>query len=148
MTPKNTEACSLHIFVDVIKDAYAVDIFLRIEIRSEVELIFIAAKSRVASLKNVTILRMELLSVTVGERLTQTIKDVLGWVKMKKYYWCELFTVGAWISKDDNGPVFVQNRVLQIRRLSSPSWMHLSSDKNLADVPTRGCKAGQRTAKR
>ncbi|XP_055944482.1 uncharacterized protein LOC129975444 [Argiope bruennichi] len=139
---KDISNCTFHTFVDGSKDAYAAVTFLRIENNGRIELFLLAAKFRVAPLRGTTIPRMELLAAVIGARLANSVVEALGWKNVTIYYWSDSTTVLAWILREENWPVFVRNRVQEIRKLSNPtSWRHIPGDKNPADLPSRGCKA-------
>ncbi|GFX73310.1 uncharacterized protein TNCV_4206601 [Trichonephila clavipes] len=53
-------------------------------------------------------------------------------------------TALAWIQRTRDWGVFVSNRVKEIRNLSDvSSWEHVPSEKNFADILSRGCNAQQ-----
>ncbi|GFX42343.1 uncharacterized protein TNCV_110631 [Trichonephila clavipes] len=53
-------------------------------------------------------------------------------------------TALAWIQRTREGDVFVSNRVKEIGNLSDvSSWEHVPSEKNFADILSRGCSAQQ-----
>ncbi|XP_072380765.1 uncharacterized protein [Diabrotica undecimpunctata] len=109
---------SLHMFSDASKKAYAVVVFLRV-VRNDVSIFLVAAKSRVAALKKISIPRLELLAATIGVRLYQSVKRQFSQY-VESYFWSDSTTVLSWIQREDDWSVFVFNRVQEIRNLVNP----------------------------
>ncbi|GFY56538.1 integrase catalytic domain-containing protein [Trichonephila inaurata madagascariensis] len=134
---------ALHVFCDASKKAYAACVFLRVEYE-EVFVKLIQEKARVAPLKDISIPRLELLSCTLGTRLAASVKNDLNLPDVRIYYLTDSMTALAWIQRTRDWGVFVFNRVKEIRNLSDvSSWEHVPSEKNFADILTRGCSAQQ-----
>ncbi|GFY61880.1 integrase catalytic domain-containing protein [Trichonephila inaurata madagascariensis] len=135
---------ALHVFCDASKKAYAACVFLRVEYEENVFVKLIQAKARVAPLKDISIPRLELLSCTLGTRLAASVKNDLNLPDVRIYYLTDSMTALAWIQRTRDWGVFVFNRVKEIRNLSDvSSWEHVLSEKNFADILTRGCSAQQ-----
>ncbi|XP_054279087.1 uncharacterized protein LOC128997473 [Macrosteles quadrilineatus] len=137
---------TLHIFSDASQNSYASVAFLRIELEDYVRVQLVAAKSRVApvtkSSKKMTIPRLELLAASISARLYSTIVDDYKLHDVVTYFWTDATTVLAWIKREDNWNVFVNNRVSEIKRLTSQhEWRFVPGNKNPADLPSRGCSA-------
>ncbi|GBN11809.1 hypothetical protein AVEN_47116-1 [Araneus ventricosus] len=129
--------------------AYAAAVFVRIECADVVQVNLLAAKSRVAPVKTITIPRLELLSATVGARLCRSVPNALQWDNVKQHYWTDSTTVLGWIQSEELWSVFVNNRVQKIRKLTDPTlWKHLPGARNPADLPSRGCSAHQLPCRR
>ncbi|XP_072392091.1 uncharacterized protein [Diabrotica undecimpunctata] len=85
-------------FSDTSKKAYAAVVFLRV-IRNDVVLMFlVAAKSRVAPLKKISISRLELLAAAIGVRLYQSVKGQFSQY-VESYFWSDSTTVLSWIQR-------------------------------------------------
>lgn len=131
------EKWSLHTFCDASGKAYAAVVFLRKVQHNEVSIHLLAAKTRVAPLKKMTIPRLELMSATIGARLCKSVQDCLNH-KMETVLWSDSSTVISWIRRKDDWSPFVGNRVSEIRSLtSSESWRHVPGNWN--PIPSRGC---------
>ncbi|GFW46765.1 integrase catalytic domain-containing protein [Trichonephila clavipes] len=135
---------TLHVFCDASKKAYAACVFLRVEYEENVFVKLIQAKARVAPLKDISIPHLELLSCTIGTRLAASVKNDLNLPDVRIYYLTDSMTALAWIQRTRDWGVFVSNRVKEIRNLSDvSSWEHVLSEKNFADILSRGCSAQQ-----
>ncbi|GFU98910.1 integrase catalytic domain-containing protein [Trichonephila clavipes] len=135
---------TLHVFCDASKKAYAACVFLRVEYEENVFVKLIQAKARVAPLKDISIPRLELLACVLGTRLAASVKNDLNLPDVRIYYLTDSMTALAWIQRTRDWGVFVSNRVKEIRNLSDvSSWEHVPSEKNFADILSRGCNAQQ-----
>ncbi|GFW09899.1 integrase catalytic domain-containing protein [Trichonephila clavipes] len=135
---------TLHVFCDASKKAYAACVFLRVEYEGNVFVKLIQAKARVAPLKDISIPRLELLACVLGTRLAASVKNDLNLPDVRIYYLTDSMTALAWIQRTRDWGVFVSNRVKEIRNLSDvSSWEHVPSEKNFADILSRGCNAQQ-----
>ncbi|GFT37479.1 DUF5641 domain-containing protein [Trichonephila clavipes] len=62
-----------------VRAAYASCVFLRTEVGGAITCQLVQARARVASIKPITIPRLELLACTIGSRLINTTKIDLDW---------------------------------------------------------------------
>ncbi|XP_071044575.1 uncharacterized protein [Parasteatoda tepidariorum] len=137
---------SLHVFCDASKLAYGTCVFVRVESTNEpsVKVNLVQAKSRVAPLKPLTVPRLELLACCIGSRLLANIIKDLNLNNIDIYCWTDSTTVLSWIKRELNWGIFVQNRVKEIRSLTSHTmWRHIPGSFNPADLASRGCSAEQ-----
>ncbi|GFX80556.1 uncharacterized protein TNCV_3929641 [Trichonephila clavipes] len=131
---------SLHVFCDASKAAYASCVFLRTEVGGAITCQLVQARARVASIKPITIPRLELLACTIGSRLINTTKIDLGLENVPIYCWSDSVNALYWIKRKENWGTFVNNRVQEIRRLTNAEdWKHIPGILNPADLPSRGC---------
>ncbi|GFX09989.1 uncharacterized protein TNCV_4101291 [Trichonephila clavipes] len=131
---------SLHVFCDASKAAYASCVFLRTEVGGAITCQLVQARARVASIKPITIPRLELLACTIGSRLINTTKIDLRLENVLIYCWSDSVNALYWIKRKENWGTFVNNRVQEIRRLTNPEdWKHIPGILNPADLPSRGC---------
>lgn len=131
---------SLHTFCDASQHAYATVIFLRCEHDGKIFLNFVAAKSRVAPLKRITIPRLELMACVLGVRLTKYVTEALSINDTPKHFWTDSTTALSWIKKNDMWGTFVGNRVREICSVTNVNqWSYVPGQENPADLPSRGC---------
>ncbi|GFV60947.1 uncharacterized protein TNCV_925611 [Trichonephila clavipes] len=131
---------SLHVFCDASKAAYASCVFLRTEVGGAITCQLVQARARVASIKPITISRLELLACTIGSRLISTTKIDLGLENVPIYCWSDSVNALYWIKRKENWGTFVNNRVQEIRLMTNPEdWKHIPGILNPADLPSRGC---------
>ena len=89
---------SLHTFVDPSQDAYGAVVYGKFVYRSGKQSCrLIAAKSRVAPLKAMSIPRLELTAAVLGARLTASITSVLNLKPDQITYWSDSMNVLWWI---------------------------------------------------
>lgn len=130
---------TLHCFADASELAYGAVLYTRIETTDRVEWILIAAKSRVAPIKTVTIPKLELCAAQLASELVQTFRHSKKLAQFKTTLWSDSEIVLAWLIKDAATlKTFVNNRVQRIRHLTSDSdWRHVPSGDNPADLLSR-----------
>ncbi|GBM14635.1 hypothetical protein AVEN_84131-1, partial [Araneus ventricosus] len=139
-----TESLSVHVFCDASQKAYATCIFLRVKQGDKIVVTLVHARRRVAPVKTVTIPRLELLACLIGARLLSSVLNDLKLYDFNIYCWTDSTTALCWIQRDQNWGTFVQNRVREIRSLTSPTvWRHVPGALNAADLVSRGCSGEQ-----
>ncbi|GFS50876.1 uncharacterized protein TNCV_4847751 [Trichonephila clavipes] len=75
-----------------------------------------------------------------GNPFAASVKNDLNLPDVCIYYLTDSMTTLAWIQRTRDWGVFVYNRVKEIRNLSDvSSWEHVLSEKNFADILSRGC---------
>ncbi|GFV79639.1 DUF1758 domain-containing protein [Trichonephila clavipes] len=115
-------------------------VFLRTDVGGAITCPLVQARARVASIKPITIPRLELLACTIGSRLINTTKIDLGLENVPIYCWSDSVNALYWIKRKENWGTFVNNRVQEIRRLTNPEdRKHIPGILNPADFPSRGC---------
>ncbi|KAJ8909413.1 hypothetical protein NQ315_017032 [Exocentrus adspersus] len=133
----------LHTFCDASKNAFAAVVFLRVSQNDHVKVHILAAKTRVAPVRKLTIPRLELLAAVIGARLYSGIKRTLA-CEIDTFFWSDSSTIISWIQRKEEWNTFVGNRVSEIRKLTDPDkWQHIPGDQNPADLPSRGCSPRQ-----
>lgn len=129
-------------FCDASTRAYAAVTYLVTVTEDDVEVSFVAAKTRVAPLQSQTIPRLELLSALLLARLIATVADSLNSTLPQLELRCFTDSRVAlyWIQGiDKEWKPFVRNRVAEIRQKVSPErWSHCPGETNPADLPSRG----------
>ncbi|UYV84341.1 hypothetical protein LAZ67_X001896 [Cordylochernes scorpioides] len=103
----------------------------------------LAAKTRVAPLKSITIPRLELLACLLSAKLTTSIVRAKA-RPIKTIFWSDSSTALSWISTKHEWIIFVSNRVNEIRSSTNiEDWRFVPGTLNPADLPSRGCYAPQ-----
>ncbi|GIY28004.1 uncharacterized protein CDAR_425181 [Caerostris darwini] len=80
------------------------------------------------------------MAATIGARLFSSVTQALKLPNFKVYFWTDSSPVLTWITSREQWSVFVNNRISEIRKLTtSEDWFHLPTDQNPADILSRGC---------
>lgn len=134
---------SLHGFSDASMSAFGAVLYVRVETEIGVECTLIAAKSRVAPIKTITIPRLELCAALLLGELVDSFKQTTKMAHVKTNLWTDSQIVLAWLVKDPATlKIFVNNRVQQINRLTAVTdWQYVSTSDNPADLLSRGTTA-------
>ena len=105
----------------------------------------IAAKGKIAPLKRMDIVRVELDGAVLGKRLRCKIDDEMTIEFEKIIHIVDSEIVKAMVHKDSYGfNTYVGNRVGEIHRATQPDeWMWVAGKLNVADLTTRGCSPTQ-----
>ena len=125
----------VHCFVDASEHAYGAVVFLT----QGNEVSFVAAKTRVAPLKTLTIPRLELMAALVGTRLTHFVIEAIPVSNSLVFMWSDSQIVLHWIKSQKPLPVFIRNRTTEINSLlPSANWNYCPTADNPADLLSRG----------
>ena len=148
--PETPEAPVLCVFSDASQDAFGACAYIRQRTKQSIyEVNFVAAKSRVAPLKQLTIPRLELQAAVLASRLAKTIvKECTIQFADVKFFTDSSITL-AWIQSPSRSfKPFVSARVGEIQNNSDPSqWKHIPGDENVADDVSRGLHVQQLTGR-
>ena len=132
-------------FCDASLKAYAAVVYLRIE--DDVNIHFIASKTRVVPLGGMSVPRLELLSTLLLSKLIQSIHSALAseLVLSDPVCYTDSMVALCWIrGTNHQWKQFVENRVTCIRSLVEPQcWRHCPGLENPADIPTRGMSVSE-----
>ncbi|GFV60850.1 integrase catalytic domain-containing protein [Trichonephila clavipes] len=131
----------IHIFCDASKLAYGAAAYVKVRKQNEVLVNLITSKTRVAPLKAVTLLRLELLGALVAARLSSRVQEIVRKKKeCKVFHWTDSKIVLFWIKgSSKRWKQFVANRVQEISELTDPdSWFHCSGQDNPSDFLSGG----------
>ena len=143
----NPKEIDLHVFSDASEKAYATVAYLVCHYPSEIlpTSCLIAAKSRVAPVKAITIPRLELMGAFLSTRVAKAIVQVLSVATTT--FWTDSTNVLFWVrNQSRNFKPFVANRVGEIQATSEPEqWCHVPGKLNPADLPTRGLSSKELT---
>ncbi|XP_037825055.1 uncharacterized protein LOC119613182 [Lucilia sericata] len=130
----------LHVFVDASEDAFgAVSYWRSINAHNKIEVSLVAAKSRCAPLKIMSIPRLELQAAVLGTRLMVTILKEHSVKVSRIICWSDSTTVINWIGSESRRyKPFVAHRITEILESTSPAdWRWLPTNLNVADETTR-----------
>ncbi|XP_026829830.1 uncharacterized protein LOC113563037 [Ooceraea biroi] len=138
-----TDGCQLQIhgFADASERAYRAVIYLRTEApEGSIQVRLIAAKIRVAPLKQITLPRLELCASSLLVQLTVHVRQVLQLEKVSCHLWSDSIVALGWIrGYPSSWKTFVANRVSAIQTsLSGAIWHHVPGNENPADCASRG----------
>ena len=129
----------IHGFSDASERAFAAVVYLRtVYENGQIDVNLIASKAKVAPTKKQTIPRLELLGATILARLVSSVSKTLS-LDVEIFYWVDSTATLCWIRNERLWKQYVQNRVSEIRSLSSPEeWHFCPGSLNPADLPSRG----------
>lgn len=105
----------VHLFHDTSKHVYAAAIFFRTETQNGVH---IQAKCCIATMKALTISKMELLAAAIGARLLHNILNELSSENTSIHCWTDSTIALSWIKRREKGKQFVWNRVVELQELT------------------------------
>ncbi|UYV64598.1 hypothetical protein LAZ67_3001266 [Cordylochernes scorpioides] len=131
----------LHGFCDASSVSYSAVCYLRtVSLDGQVHISMLAAKTRVAPCKSLTLPRLELCAALLLSQLYRSVVDSLKIDIGRTYLWSDSQISMSWIKSDPNRwKTFIQNRVVKIQQLSyRNSWRHVSGKDNPADCASRG----------
>ena len=130
-----------HMYCDASNRVYGACVYARIfdSDNNLIESNLLLCKNRLASLKHITIPRLELLGALLGSRLVKFIKEQCD-ISHNILAFCDSKVVLSWIyNVEKRWKDFVQNRVDEIREIIDPSlWKYVPTESNPADIITRG----------
>ena len=131
--PRNfgeVSSTQLHHFSDPSQQGYGAVTYLRITDRSgNTKCSFVMGKSRLAPMKSVTVLRMELSAAVVATRLDTMSRKELSLPISESFFWTDSTCVLRYIENEDKRfQTFVANRIATIHEASSPDqWRYVNT---------------------
>ena len=141
---------AFHTLVDASEQACAAVSYLKQEYDGgDVSVIFFVAKPPDASLKVITVPRLELVAAVIGFRLSKFVCNSLDISVEEHVFWSDSKNVIYRLRNESRRfKPFVANRVGEIHdSISSAQWCHVSGKHNPADKATHGLTAMQRTSR-
>ena len=123
--------------------AFAVVIFARTLDASTdtANLAFVLGKSRVAPIKQQSVLKLELQAAVLGVRLLETVRKASSTQFQSVPFWADSCLVLDWIQSRNKLETFAANSVDESRQSTSPvDWRYVPTESNTADYGTRGLK--------
>uniref|UniRef100_A0A0M3IUX5 Integrase catalytic domain-containing protein n=1 Tax=Ascaris lumbricoides TaxID=6252 RepID=A0A0M3IUX5_ASCLU len=121
---------TMHVFTDASKRAYATCVYINSQL--------VYAKTRLNPSKEISIPRMELMAVVIGTRVIKFIESQLHRPIARKILWCDAKCVLRWLVSRKVLPVFIANRIKEIREAVGVEFRYVKSEDNPADIATRG----------
>ncbi|XP_058827701.1 uncharacterized protein LOC131687632 [Topomyia yanbarensis] len=140
LTPTGDDTdVQLHTFVDASENGFAAAVYLRYEHKGVIECALVAAKTRVAPLKFLTIPRSELQAAILGVRLADTAIKSLSITVKRRYFWTDSRDVLCWLHSDHRRySQFVAARISEILETTNVhEWRWVPTKLNVADEGTK-----------
>ena len=136
----STTTWYLHGFSDASQHAYAAAVYLVVRNGNRTTATLLAAKSKVAPLKTLSISRLELCGALLLARLINSVSSYFTAPPKRIFCWSDSQVVLAWlVSQPSRRKVFVANCTSEIAStLPSAHWGHVRTDENPADLASRG----------
>ncbi|XP_046399930.1 uncharacterized protein LOC124166443 [Ischnura elegans] len=145
--PRSSSEAQLIGFCDASERGYGAVVYIRTIAESEINVHLVAAKSKVAPLKTLSIPRLELMGAYLLSKLLSRLSSFLDkrLQILKIYAWTDSQIVLAWLRMSPHLlKTFVANRITNITAsISSSSWRHIESSNNPADCVSRGMMPNQ-----
>ncbi|XP_062713471.1 uncharacterized protein LOC134290365 [Aedes albopictus] len=139
-TSEHYRRLQLHIFVDASEVAYAAVAYFRIvDPKGAIRCILVAAKTKVAPLKPMSIPRLELQAAVLGSRLLRFAQESHNVTVTQRFLWSDSSTVLAWLKSDPRKyKQYVACRIGEILEVTEVSeWQWIPSKQNPADLATK-----------
>lgn len=141
-----TQTIELHGFSDASHLAMAAVIYIRIVDNSgKVTVNLVCSKTRIASLKRLTIPRLELTAALLLARLISNVQKALEMFEISVFLWMDSAVILTWIyTHSSRWKDFVWNWVTSIQDLTpSASWRFVPRKQNPTDCASRGINVKQ-----
>lgn len=130
----------LHIFADASERAFAAVAYFRVERADEVDVAFVAGRTRCAPIKMLSVPRLELQAAVLAVRLRTAIMQCHADVDVARtVFWTDSRCVVQWVRSDHRRyKPFVAHRIAEILSESTQAeWRWVPTKSNVADDATR-----------
>ncbi|XP_053376545.1 uncharacterized protein LOC128547566 [Mercenaria mercenaria] len=134
----NNVEYSLACFCDASDKAYTVSIYLVQVKEDEYKSDLIFSKSRLTPIKGMTIPRLELMAVLIGARCLNFVEKELKLECKNVVLLTDSQCVLQWLLSDKLLPVFVKNRLKEIKSYGNITYRYVNTTENPADIASRG----------
>ena len=134
-------ARELHVFCDASEGAFGAVAYLRVTLPDKTHRCsFVMSKTRVAPLKRLSIVRLELQAAVLAVRMVDALRKEIPSQVQQVTYWSDSKVVLQYIGSESRRfHTFVSNRVAEIHDLSDKGqWRHCPGRCNPADLSSRG----------
>ena len=138
---KKPARIELHTFTDASTVGYGACSYTRVVyVDDSVQCCLLMGKSRVAPVKRMTIVRLELVAAVVGAKLAALICRELNLTFSDVYFWTDASVVLRYIRNSSSRfDTFVANRVEMLHTLTCvDQWRYVPGNSNPADIASRG----------
>ncbi len=126
-------------FVDGSTQAFSANVYLKTSYGENSTVNLLISKSHLAPVKGLTVPRMELLAVLIGVRLLRFCETQLKIDIQSRILWSDSQCVLHWIKTNKKLPIFVENRLKEIKQVNNIHFRFIESASNPADHATRPC---------
>ena len=133
--------CQLHVFCDASETAFGAVAYFRLTSTDGVHTTcLVMSRTRLAPLKKLTVVRLELQAAVLGVRLADVVKRETTYNIDETFYWTDSAVVLQFLQNESRRfHTFVSNRVAEIQHSSRPDeWHHVPGHLNPADMCSRG----------
>ena len=131
----------LFCFTDASAKAYSAAVYLYSSVGRTAHVNLVFSKARVAPIKQLSIPRLELLAVVIGTRCLNYVTEQLQLTVTDRVLWTDSQCVLHWMKSHKPLPVFVQNRLKEIKSHKDIKFRYVTTTQNPADLATRGVSA-------
>ena len=133
----------LHFFSDASEIGYGAIGYLRFVTDQMIHVAFVMGKSRVTPFKPQTMPRLELTACRISIQMHVSLRDKFSYEIGRVFFWTDSTSALRKLANTETRfKVFDENRINEILRSSSLSqWAHVRSERNPADLVSRGIEA-------
>ena len=140
LIPNTNGIHQLHTFTDASMSAIAAIIYVRTtNADGSCTSQYVISKTKVASIKQLSIPKVELEAATLGAELAGFCESEMTTTITSKHFWTDSMATLGWIQSKRRQKKYIDNRLTKIHENSNPdNWRHIPGKMNPADHGTRG----------